>query len=225
VVASGSEALSAIEQAPFDLVLMDVHMPEMDGFQATAAIRRREQTTRGHLPIIAMTASAMKGDRERCLAAGMDGYVSKPVRPTDLFEAIEDCTSADFPADVVRNDDTIDERVSDEAILARFEGDVTLARTVGAAFLLEVPALLRSVRDGIARGDVEEVRRAAHTFKSSAGHFSSAAAAAALRLERMGRAGTLDGATAVADALEREVAKVRAALESMTIRPSGGGSA
>jgi signal transduction histidine kinase/CheY-like chemotaxis protein len=214
-VASGGEALTAIEHQPFDLVLMDVHMPEMDGLQATAAIRSRELATGGHLPIIAMTASAMKGDRERCLAAGMDGYVAKPVRPGDLFEAIEDSATIDIPVGPAKNDDTLAERVSDEAILARFEGDVTLARTVGAAFLLEAPALLRCVREAIASDDVREVRRAAHTLKSSAGHFSSAAADAALRLERMGREGTLVGAAAVADALEREVAEIRTALESM----------
>ena len=74
---------------PFDLILMDVQMPEMDGFEATAAIRRRRRCPRRHMPIIAMTAHAMKGDRERCLAAGMDGYVSKPIDIEQLFTAIE----------------------------------------------------------------------------------------------------------------------------------------
>jgi two-component system sensor histidine kinase/response regulator len=89
VVANGREALEAIEQRAFDMVLMDVQMPEMDGFEAAAIIRRREQGTEAHVPIIALTAHAMKGDRERCLAAGMDGYVSKPIRQEELFEAID----------------------------------------------------------------------------------------------------------------------------------------
>jgi len=88
-VASGRQALSALERERFDLVLMDVQMPEMDGFEATAAIRQHEKETGAHLPIIAMTAHAMQGDRERCLAAGMDGYVTKPVGVKELFAAIE----------------------------------------------------------------------------------------------------------------------------------------
>jgi two-component system, sensor histidine kinase and response regulator len=89
VTGSGREALAAVEQESFDLVLMDVHMPDMDGLEATSAIREKERVTRTHLPIIAMTACAMKGDRDRCLQAGMDGYVSKPIHAQELLEAIE----------------------------------------------------------------------------------------------------------------------------------------
>jgi CheY-like chemotaxis protein len=90
-VADGHEALAAMEREPFDVVLMDVHMPSMGGFEATAAIRKRERETPvPPVRIIAMTASAMKGDRERCLAAGMDGYVSKPISDKELFETIEE---------------------------------------------------------------------------------------------------------------------------------------
>src|SRR5262249_15178665 len=89
VVADGHEALAALECTRFDVVLMDVQMPGMDGLEATASIRRAEQVTGRHLPILAMTAYAMKGDRERCLAAGMDGYLSKPIRAQELFEMLE----------------------------------------------------------------------------------------------------------------------------------------
>jgi CheY-like chemotaxis protein len=89
VVSSGREALQALEKQKFDLVLMDVQMPEMDGFETTAAIREKEKATGSHLPIIAMTAYAMKGDLERCLTAGMDKYIAKPIQPRELFEAIE----------------------------------------------------------------------------------------------------------------------------------------
>jgi len=89
VTSTGREALAAVEQQSFDLVLMDVHMPDMDGLEATAVIREKEKSTRTHLPIIAMTACAMKGDRDRCLHAGMDGYVSKPIHAQELLEAIE----------------------------------------------------------------------------------------------------------------------------------------
>ncbi len=89
VARDGREALAALARQPFDLVLMDVQMPEMDGWEATAAVRAKEREAGGHIPIVAMTALAMKGDRERCLAAGMDGYVSKPLQPAELFDAIE----------------------------------------------------------------------------------------------------------------------------------------
>jgi CheY-like chemotaxis protein len=88
VAADGREALAALESQPFDLVLMDVQMPELDGYDATAAIRAGEQRTGRHVPIVAITAHAMKGDRERCLEAGMDAYVTKPIRARQLFEAI-----------------------------------------------------------------------------------------------------------------------------------------
>jgi CheY-like chemotaxis protein len=88
-VDNGREALATVEKGTFDLILMDVQMPEMDGLEATAAIRRREQGTGVHLPILAMTAHAMKGDEEQCLAAGMDGYITKPVRSEELFGMID----------------------------------------------------------------------------------------------------------------------------------------
>ena len=93
VAGNGLEALAALRLQTFDLVLMDIQMPEVDGFEATAAIRNIERGTNAHLPIIAMTAHAMKGDRERCLAAGMDGYLSKPVRSSDLLALITDYSS------------------------------------------------------------------------------------------------------------------------------------
>jgi len=98
VVSSGREALAALEKDSFDVILMDVQMPEMDGFEATAEIRKRENATGRHTPIIAMTAYAMRGDRERCLTAGMDGYVSKPVQPEELFQAIYTHTRPVGPA-------------------------------------------------------------------------------------------------------------------------------
>jgi CheY-like chemotaxis protein len=94
VAANGREAVAALESERFDLVLMDVQMPEMDGFEATMAIRRAEAATGGHMPIFAMTAHAMKGDAERCVAAGMDGYLPKPIRPVDLYALVDGCGAA-----------------------------------------------------------------------------------------------------------------------------------
>ena len=95
IAVNGREAVAALGRQSFDLVLMDLQMPEMDGFQATAAIRSAEAGTARHIPIIALTAHAMKEDRDRCLEAGMDGYVSKPIQQDKLQQAIEDCVLAD----------------------------------------------------------------------------------------------------------------------------------
>jgi CheY-like chemotaxis protein len=89
IASNGREALEKLKEADFDLVLMDVQMPVMGGFEATAAVREGEKGTGRHIPILALTARAMKGDRERCLAAGMDGYIGKPIRLEELFEQIE----------------------------------------------------------------------------------------------------------------------------------------
>jgi two-component system, sensor histidine kinase and response regulator len=89
VASNGREALAALEKEKFDLIFMDVQMPEMDGLEATVAIRDKEKRTGLHLPIIALTAHAMKGDREQCLTAGMDGYLTKPIRPQELDEILE----------------------------------------------------------------------------------------------------------------------------------------
>jgi CheY-like chemotaxis protein len=93
-VSNGKEALAALQRESFDVVLMDIQMPEMDGFEATARIRAGEANRARHLPILALTAHAMSGDRERCLAAGMDGYVSKPLQPAELIQAIADVTAS-----------------------------------------------------------------------------------------------------------------------------------
>jgi CheY-like chemotaxis protein len=98
VARTGKEGLAAWTREPFDLILMDVQMPEMDGFEATAAIREAERLKGGHTPIIAMTAHAMTGDRQRCIDAGMDGYISKPIQPQILYEAIANACPLDHSA-------------------------------------------------------------------------------------------------------------------------------
>src|SRR6185437_2079383 len=140
---NGREALRVASEQQIDLVLMDVQMPEMSGIEATGWIREREQSTSRHLPIIAMTAHAMKGDREQCLAAGMDGYVSKPIRAEELHQAIA-ALIGDIPAsqtpppeDVVESPPV--ERASGsldkEDVLSRFNGDAGLLREIVDVFL------------------------------------------------------------------------------------------
>jgi len=200
VASNGRLAVEALRTHAVDLVLMDVQMPEMDGFQATAAIRAAERAGGGRVPIIAMTANALAGDRERCLAAGMDDYVAKPVQSDDLFAAVERwvTTGAD--------------ESEHAAILARFDGDAELAGAVIQSFLEAWPGSLAELRAAEEHGDADAFRRVAHQVKGAAGYVSPAAHAAAARLEAMGRAGDLSGATAIRQALEAELARLAPVL-------------
>jgi two-component system, sensor histidine kinase and response regulator len=220
---NGREVLALLEQsafAGFDAVLMDVQMPEMDGLEATAAIRERERIHGTHIPIVAMTAHAMKGDPERCLSAGMDGYVSKPVRPDRLFEELEKFTPAGpvrpaqpgEPAPAVAPKA---ELLNREAVLARVEGDRQLLEQMVSIFLEEVPRQLAELRKAIDDADARAVERAAHTLKGAVGIFAAPpAVAAALRVELMGREKNLAGAAPALASLEREVERLKSVLRA-----------
>ena len=206
-VAAQASASSA--EPPFDVVLMDVQMPEMDGLEATAAIRRAEAQTGGHVPIIAMTAHAMKGDRDRFLAAGMDGYVAKPVRPHELYAAVEDGgpdaeDGLPAPADLPFEWD---------AALENVGGDEAMLRDLAEMFFAECPKLMQQIREHIAGADGPELRRAAHTLKGSAHVFGAEEAAeAAHRLEEIGREEAFADAEEALALLEDEVARLLPAL-------------
>ena len=185
--------MDALEKQSFDVVLMDVQMPEMDGLEATAAIRRREAGKGVHIPIIAMTAHAMKGDRERCLEGGMDGYVSKPIQTQDLYAALATLVPGDvLPAPtVVLNHSAAngEEFVIDQAeALHRVGGDWELLKSLAEVFFDSYPAQLSQLRDAIGRGDGRTVYRLAHTLVGAVGIFGAKTAVeAASRLEAMGR--------------------------------------
>lgn len=206
VASNGCEALQKLEDAGFhgfDVVLMDVQMPEMDGLEATAAIRAREKEFHAHIPIVAMTAHALKGDRERCLAAGMDGYVSKPIRVQTLMEEIERCLQA-IPAAPAA--EPLARQVLDAAaLLERIEGDTALLADLARLFREESPKWLAAMRDAIDRGDAPTLERAAHTLKGSAGNLAAhRTAQAALRLEHLGREQNLAPAREALAQLEEE---------------------
>ncbi len=196
-----AHASTSSAEPPFDAVLMDVQMPEMDGLEATAAIRRAEAQTGGHVSIIAMTAHAMKGDRDRFLAAGMDGYVAKPVRPHELYAAVEGA-EADLPFEW-------------DAALENVGGDEDLLRELAELFFAECPKLMQQIREHIAGADGPELRRAAHTLKGSAGVFGAEAVAkAAHRLEEIGREAAFAEAEEALVVLEGEVARLLPALRT-----------
>ena len=210
VAANGREALSALEREAFDVVLMDVQMPELDGFEATEEIRARERTSGRHLSIVAMTAHAMKGDRERCLAAGMDGYVSKPISGRRLFEAIERLAQ---PRSAALSDGAA---LDPEALLRRAGGDRRLVRELAEVFLADAPRMLEAIRASLAAGDAPALAHAAHALKGSVANFAAAEATeAALTLERLAQAGALGEARAAHRRVEEEVARVCQALRAM----------
>ena len=139
VVSNGREALSAVQAGKFDLIAMDVQMPEMDGLDATSAIRSWEKAAGTHIPIMAMTAHAMKGDRERCLAAGMDGYTSKPIRIRELEQAIAQLTSSPKPSKAPVSEGSHADGVIDHAaLLAGVDGDRRLLRELVRLFLVRL---------------------------------------------------------------------------------------
>ncbi len=224
---NGKEALDALQQRSFDIVLMDVQMPEMDGFGATARIRERECATGEHIPIVAMTAHAMKGDRVRCLEAGMDGYVSKPITAESLYEALalfapSESVSGRKAAEANRTGMGLTREIRpaellDEAtLLARVGGRPDRLGTIIQVFLDESAALLAELRESVARGDACRVQRAAHSLKGAVGIFGMPSVADAARaLESMGQSGALDGAPEAYRRLEEETGKLTLALANL----------
>jgi PAS domain S-box-containing protein len=220
VAGSGRAALAVLERQSFDLVLMDVQMPEMDGLEATDRIRQQERGSGRHVPILAMTAHAMKGDRERCLAAGMDGYVSKPIQPRELFEAIGRLSPL-FPEAAAAPPDRPDQAglaavLEQDEALARVGGDVELLRRLAGMFLASYPDQLGNLRAALIRQDAAAVRRVAHTLQGEVGVFGARAALeAAQRLEALGRAGELGQAEQACALLAQCLERLRPALTAL----------
>ncbi|MGE0824346.1 MAG: response regulator [Candidatus Binatia bacterium] len=245
VVGNGKEALAALENEAFDLLLLDVQMPEMDGFETTREIRRRESqlsVVRGQLsgrqnlpeesrlttehwplatrrlPIVAMTARALKGDRERCLEAGMDGYVSKPLQAQQLFEVIAGLIPSlaeageGTPRQTAPTESVFDR---DEA-LDRVDGNTALLRELVGLFFDEIPGLLATIHESVVHRDVKALERAAHTLKGAVSNLSAKdACSAALRLEMLGYGGDLTDVEEVYADLEKEITRLRSALTAL----------
>jgi CheY-like chemotaxis protein len=224
VVENGKLAVEALEKQSFDIVLMDVQMPEMDGLEATIAIRQREGSTGKHVPIIAITAHAMKGDRESCLAAGMDAYISKPVHIEELLQVTEGLTRHVGPIDRSPKPGPVNAMTIDrEAALQRVEGDEVLLADLAKLFCDESPRMLSVIQEAITRKNAESLERGAHSLKGSVATFSAQRAFnLALQLERLGRANDFDNAESIFNLLASEVERVKAALSLMQGQPNEG---
>ena len=215
---NGKEALALASTEKFDVALMDIQMPEMDGLVATAAIRESEQKTGEHLPIFAMTAHAMKGDRERCLEAGMDGYISKPVRFSDIEQTLASLSGAKLAKTSPRPSQPEGGAPSwnQAEALERIGGDKDLLQDLCGIFLEESPKLLEKLRQAVRDEDCEAVLRTAHSLKGEAGYLGAAVTSQAARqLEHMAEQKDLAGAAETLTILERELAGLHLALKEV----------
>jgi two-component system, sensor histidine kinase and response regulator len=186
---------------------MDVQMPEMDGLATVAAIRAQELQTGGHLPIIALTAHALKSDQERCFAAGMDGYLAKPISADDLYAVIEHWDSNDVDSTPPATESPIDLATMRRMV----EGDEALLYELGALFLQEYPCQLAELRKAFDCADAHQLERIAHSLKGALGTIGAITARAlAYELEIMGHAASLAEAHRVLQQLESELARLAA---------------
>jgi len=224
VAGNGREAITLLERWRPHVVLMDVQMPVMNGFEATAAIRASEARGTARLPIIAMTAHAMEGDRERCLAAGMDAYITKPVSTATLIEAVEGLGETSMSATEGEGDmvvsraggDTGEPIIDREAALERVDGDTALLSEIVDLFLSDVDALTDDIRQAVTAADASRIMRSAHRLKGSVATLAARRATeAALRLENIGRSGDVNDAASAFAALEAEVVRLPQALKAL----------
>jgi PAS domain S-box-containing protein len=217
VAADGRAALAALDQEDFDVLLLDVHMPELDGFQVVAVRRRREQGTGRRLPIIALTARFGEGERERCLQAGMDDYLAKPTRAADLLAALHRVVARGegFPAG--ERAPSSQELLDTSTLLAACGGDARLLEKMCRHFRAEAPDRLAELREALKARDTTRLREGAHKLGGMVSAFSAAAARLAALLERSAAAGDLEESAKHHVRLAETIAGVRQALDTVSI--------
>jgi two-component system, sensor histidine kinase and response regulator len=222
VVNNGKEAVARALAEGLDVILMDIQMPEMDGLEATTAIRAAEAATGKHVPIVAMTAHAMKGDKEKCLSAGMDGYLSKPIRIDELKQAISEVEKGrDRGQSVEQNSFRAIGRF--ELLLDSVMGDRALLGEMAELWLADSAKQESQIRNGLDSGDAMMVERAAHALKGSVGTFqASAAQEAAKQVEISARSADLVGARKAFEKLSTQLDLVRQDLRQLA-RPTAAG--
>jgi PAS domain S-box-containing protein len=220
VAENGREAIAALEAERFDIVLMDIQMPEMNGFEATARIRERERGAGEHIPIVAMTANAIKGDREKCLDAGMDSYISKPIEANEFFRVIESFTAAPSPPrDDAGGAGEAGDGIDRNALLASVDGDAELLQEFASLFMKNYPKLLSEISNSVMNSDAAAVARAAHSLKGAGGLLLNNIALRLVRqLESAGEGGNMDEAKRILAELTEEMARLSPALSSLALQ-------
>ncbi len=220
----GKQALALLAERAFDFVIMDVQMPEMDGLEACRRLRESEQGTGRHMPVIAMTAHVMKGDRERCLEAGMDEYVAKPVDVSDLFRAIN--AAAPMARTIVAPQPNPGDGADAVAFAAaRVGGDLDMLRELAVLFLEDGPAMMRQAAEAIAAGDADAVQRICHTLKATLGTFGGASGLEAARvLEGLARERRIPEFGAAYSRLELEFDRIERIYRGFVANPAGPGT-
>lgn len=228
VAGDGVAALNALNQADYDLVLMDCQMPEMDGYEASRLIRQAPTPVRNHsIPIVAMTAHAMAGDREKCLKAGMDDYLAKPIEPHLLDRTLEKWLAshepqswAPVPVEADRQDSAIFDQ---EGLRGRLMNDDLFAREVLKGFLATIPGQMAALVQAVNNADAAIARRTAHTIKGAAANVGGQALSeTASRAEKLGEAGDLKSVAALLPELERQLERLNPKLVSFCERAKGG---
>jgi PAS domain S-box-containing protein len=215
VADDGKAALERLSEHSFDVVLMDLQMPEMDGIEATKAIRENEKAIATHTPIIAMTAHAMKGDKQRCLDAGMDSYIAKPIKPEELIRQVEAAALGGEPLAPQMNDEEMDPDTLDlHSLLMRLDHDRDLLTEISSLFRDDYRRLLEEINQALERSDPRAISRAAHTLKGMAGNLSANRAMnSALNLEKTAEGDSLRNLKAAVEILERDFADLADALD------------
>ena len=222
IAGNGAEAVDAFRSQRFDMIFMDIQMPVMDGFQATLAIRELERERGGHIPIVAMTAYAASGDRQKCLNAGMDSYISKPVMPEAIIASVNryatksSSTPVSAPA-------SADDKPAAQDLAPVFDRDELLGRLGGKAemiprfctmFVGSVTAGIEGIHKALEAGDADELHRQAHTIKGAAANIAAGRIrACATRLDEMAKSGEISGAPALLDELKAEFGQFRSEVD------------
>ncbi len=217
IAGTGAAVVDMAHHGYYDLILMDLQMPEMNGLEATERIRSLENDKHQHVPIVAITAHAMPGDREACLDAGMDGYISKPIEPGEFLRVVyEAAEHRDVAAVQTQQAPTAQLLMDREAAMERVGNDLELLQEVARLFLEEYPESLQRIRSAIERGSARDLERAAHALKGSVSNFGAKKVVqAALELEKLGRSGTVEGAERLYQALEQELAHLEPLLNGI----------